>query len=142
MIPERSEQTVVSPVEHYYRELGQGVMKAQKCNKCDKYTFPPTECCEHCGSFDVSWTKLSGKGQLLFATHNIAPACHPRFESIAPYVYGHIRLKEGITVQAIVRGVEPTPEALGALFAKGPTEVQADVMKLADGLPILIFRLT
>lgn len=140
-MPTPSAETPASPIQAYYEALAGGALKARKCAKCGKLTFPPTDCCEHCGSFDVTWTQLSGEGQLLFATHNITPACNPRFESIAPYVYGHIRLKEGVTVQAIVRGVEPTPEALRTLFERGPTPVRAEVM-IMDGLPILAFRET
>ena len=132
-------ETNESAIKIYYDGLRHGVLKARKCRSCGGYTFPPTTCCEHCGSWDLDWVELSGKGTLLFATHNIAPACHPRFESIAPYVYGHLRLEEGITVQAIIRGIKPTPEALRAVFEGGPVPVVADIMTMED-LPVLAFR--
>ena len=69
-----------------------------------------------------------------------SPACHPRFNELAPYVYGHVRLDEGITVQAIVRGVQPTADALCALYERAPVPVVADVMQTPD-LPVLVFRL-
>jgi uncharacterized OB-fold protein len=128
-----------SAIRTFYEALSEGRLEARRCRKCGKLTFPPTNCCEHCGSFDVEWTTLSGKGTLLFATHNITPACHPRFESIAPYVYGHIRLDEGVIVQAIVRGIEATPEALEAVYDKGPIPVKAAVMEMPD-LPVLVFE--
>ena len=128
-----------SAIRTFYEALSEGRLEARRCRKCGKLTFPPTNCCEHCGSFDVEWTTLSGKGTLLFATHNITPACHPRFESIAPYVYGHIRLDEGVIVQAIVRGIEATPEALEAGYDKGPIPVKAAVMEMPD-LPVLVFE--
>lgn len=128
-----------SAIRTYYEALSEGRLAARRCRKCGKLTFPPTNCCEHCGSFDVEWTTLSGKGTLLFATHNITPACHPRFEKIAPYVYGHIRLDEGVIVQAIVRGIEATPAALEAVFVKGSIPVTATVMQ-TDELPVLTFE--
>jgi uncharacterized OB-fold protein len=128
-----------SAIRTYYEALADGVLKARKCRGCGRYTFPPTGCCEHCGSFDVEWANLSGEGTLLYATHNVTPACHPRFEPIAPYVYGHIRLKEGITVQAIVRGIKATPGALRQLYERGPVPVKAAVMKTSD-LPVLTFE--
>ena len=70
-------------IPHLLRGAERGRLEARRCHKCGKITFRPPTCCEHCGSFDVEWTTLSGKGTLL-ATHNITPACHPRFESIAP----------------------------------------------------------
>jgi hypothetical protein len=87
----------------------------------------------------VEPVELSGEGTLLFATHNISPACHPRFEKIAPYVYGHIRLKEGPIVQAIVLGVQAAPADLRRLFERGPVPVTAEALPM-DDLPVLAFR--
>jgi uncharacterized protein len=135
-----NEQTQPSAIRWYYEGLKEGTFRAVRCNDCGRLTFPPTGCCEHCGSWSVEGTTISGEGTLLFATHNIAPACHPRFEAIAPYVYGHIRLKEGNIVQAIVLGVQATPEQLHALFKRGPVPVKAETLTMED-LPVLAFRL-
>ena len=132
--------TVKSAIELYYTGLGEGKLKARRCRDCDEYTFPPTGCCAHCGSWSLDWAELSGKGTLLYASHNITPACHPRFEPIAPYVYGHIRLAEGIIVQAIIQGVKATPEDLGQLYEQGEVPVEVDIMQRED-LPVLAFRL-
>jgi hypothetical protein len=43
-------------------------------------------------------------------------------------------------VQAIIRGVDPTPDTLRGLFEKGPVPVKAEVMQTKD-LPVLTFRL-
>jgi len=129
-----------SAIRSYYEGLAQGAFRAVTCKSCHGYTFPPTGCCEHCGSWDVEPVELSGDGTLLLATHNISPACHPRFETIAPYVYGHIRLKEGPIVQAIVLGVKPTPGDLRALFERGPVPVKAETLRMAD-LPVIAFRI-
>ena len=135
-----TKNTPKSAIERYYKNLGQGTLTARQCNDCKKYTFPPTGCCSHCGSWSLNWATLSGKGILYFATHNITPACHPRFEPIAPYVYGHIRLEEGIIVQAVIQGVKATPEALGQLFERGQVPVKADILSM-DDLPVLAFRI-
>jgi uncharacterized OB-fold protein len=128
-----------SMIKTYYEGLGQNELRAVKCGACGRLTFPPTTACEHCGSFDVEWTTLSGEGELLFASHGMAPPPNPRFADIAPYTYGHVILKEGLPVQAIIRGVEPTPEALNALYQRGPVPVKAEVMRTKD-LPVLTFR--
>lgn len=129
-----------SAIRSYYEGLAKGVFRAITCKACGGYTFPPTGCCEHCGSWDVTQVELSGNATLLLASHNISPACHPRFEKIAPYVYGHIRLKEGPIVQAIVLGVDPTPQALKILFERGPVPVKAETLQM-DGLPVLAYRI-
>ena len=127
-------------IEWYYSGLSAGVFRAVKCKACSKNTFPPTGCCEHCGSWQVEPTELSGKATLLFATHNISPACHPRFEKIAPYVYGHLRLKEGPIVQAIVLGINANPHDLQQLFERGPVPAKAEMLQM-DDLPVLAFRI-
>lgn len=129
-----------SIIKRYYDGLGQGKLVARKCSKCGGYTFPPTTACEHCGSWDQEWTELSGKGSLLFVSHGIAPPPNPRFEEMAPYAYGHIILEEGVTVEAIVKDVEPTPEKLQELFDAAPVDVEADPI-VVKGLNVLAFRL-
>jgi uncharacterized OB-fold protein len=136
----RNEEAQPSAIRWYYEGLKEGFFRAVRCSGCSKLTFPPTGCCEHCGGWSVEGTEIGGEGTLLFATHNIAPACHPRFEAIAPYVYGHIRLKEGNIVQAIVLGVEATPAKLHELFKRGPVKVKAETLTMQD-LPVLAFRL-
>ena len=129
-----------SAIRSYYEGLTKGVFRGIVCKACGRHSFPPTGCCEHCGSWDVEPAELSGDATLLLATHNIAPACHPRFEKIAPYVYGHIRLKEGPIVQAIVLGVQATPADLKALYERGPVPVKAETLQM-DDLPVLAFRI-
>lgn len=129
-----------SAIRSYYEGLAKGVFRAITCKACGGYTFPPTGCCEHCGSWDVTQVELSGNATLLLASHNISPACHLRFEKIAPYVYGHIRLKEGPIVQAIMLGVDPTPQALKILFERGPVPVKAETLQM-DDLPVLAYRI-
>ncbi len=129
-----------SAIRSYYEGLAKGVFRAVTCKACGGYTFPPTGCCEHCGSWQVEPTELSGEATLLFATHNISPACHPRFEKIAPYVYGHLRLKEGPIVQAIVLGIDANPHELQQLFERGPVPAKAEMLQM-DDLPVLAFRI-
>jgi uncharacterized OB-fold protein len=129
-----------SMLRSYYEGLAKGVFLGAICKSCGAYTFPPTGCCEHCGSWDVAPAELSGDATLLYATHNITPACHPRFEKYAPYVYGHLKLKEGPIVQAIILGIEATPKALRALLERGPVPAKAETLK-TDDLPVIAFRI-
>ena len=137
-MPDLAQPTSI--IRAYYEGLAGGVILASVCRGCGRHTFPPTGCCEHCGSWDVEIRELSGRATLLYASHNITPACHPRFQSIAPYVYGHLRLEEGPVAQAIVLGVQPTPQELQKLFDRGPVAAKAEVLKM-DDLPVLAFRI-
>lgn len=128
-----------SIVKKHYTALAQKKLLAHKCKSCGHLTFPMTTCCETCSSFDYEEVPLSGKGTLLFASHGVAPPPHPRFAKIAPYVYGHIMLAEGVVTQAIVRNVEGTPGAVAALYAKLPRPVELDVLQ-TDDLPVMAFK--
>lgn len=128
-----------SLIKRHYEALRRGKLIAHKCRKCAALTFPITTACAGCGAPEWSEVELSGHGELLFASHNLAPPPHPRFSNIAPYVYGHIRLAEGLITQAILQGIEPEPDAMRALFERGPIPVKLDVLQMAD-LPVMSFR--
>jgi uncharacterized OB-fold protein len=132
--------TTGSTVKHYYDALADGRLVADRCRSCATITFPATGCCESCGSYDREEVELSGRGTLLFASHNTAPACHPRFNPYAPYVYGHVMLEEGIPAQGIIQGPAGTPEVIRELFERGPVPVVLDVLQTED-LPVIAFRL-
>ena len=128
-----------STIKRYYDALGQEKLLAKQCNKCGAFTFPPTTACQACGSYDQEWQELSGKGQLLFVSHGMAPPPNPRFSEIAPYAYGHIRLEEEVFVQAIVTGVSIDPDTLRAYFERGPVDVVPDIQEI-KGLNVLAFK--
>jgi hypothetical protein len=128
-----------SVIRKYYEALGQGELWAKKCPKCGAVTFPPTTACENCGDFEQDWVKLSGQGKLLFLSHGMAPPPNPRFAEIAPYAYGHVRLEEGVYVQAIITGIKIDPDTLRGYFEKGPVAVVPDILNIQD-LNILAFK--
>ncbi len=128
-----------SIIKQYYDALGKEKLLGKKCNKCQAVTFPPTTACTECGSSDQKWFELSGKGQLLFISHGMAPPPNPRFAELAPYAYGHIRLEEGVFVQALVTGVKIDPDTLRSYYERGPVAVIPDIMEV-KGLNILAFK--
>lgn len=128
-----------SLIQQYYEGLDQGRFVGVFCSACQRYSFPPTTACEQCGSDNVQVRELSGKGTLLFASHNLAPPPHPRFANMAPYVYAHVLLDEGVVVQGILEGVDPTPDGVRAVFEQGQQPIELGVLR-RDDLPVLVFR--
>lgn len=129
-----------SIIQRHYDGLKAGALRAHRCRSCGHVTFPMTTACEACASFQFDEITLGGSGSLLFASHGAAPPPHPRFGKLAPYVYGHIKLAEGVFTQAIIRGVEGTPDAVAKLYAKLPLPVKLDVLETSD-LPVMAFKL-
>ena len=134
-------KVATSLIERHYVALRENRLLAHRCRPCGAYTVPITTACGACGSSEYDELTLAGTGTLHYAAHNIAPAPHPRFAELAPYVFGHVILDEGVPVQGIVKGIEPTPEATRALWERGPVPVVLDVFETAD-LPVVAFRLT
>ena len=128
-----------STIKRYYDALAEKKLLGKKCDKCGKVTFPPTTACS-CGSYEQTWTELSGRGSLLYVSHSMAPPPNPRFNAIAPYAYGHVKLEEGTYVQAVITGVDIDPAALEATWERGPAPVIPDFLEL-EGLPVLAFKL-
>jgi uncharacterized OB-fold protein len=129
-----------SIIQGYYESLAAGVLVGKKCHACGAITFPPTALCEECGKHDQDEIELSGEGELLFVSHSMAPPPNPRFNDLAPYAYGHVRLAEGVFVQGIVTGVGIEPDEMAALYERCPMPVKADIIVVED-LSILAFKL-
>ena len=129
-----------SLIKSYYDNLKQGKLIGHKCEKCGAIAFPPTAACGKCGGFKQTPVELSGRGEVLYISHSMAPPPNPRFNDLAPYAYGHVKLEEGVFVQALITGVDIEPESLNKLFEAGPQPVVPDILEL-DGLPVLAFRL-
>lgn len=127
-----------SIVKRYYDNLAAGHLLGVRC-ACGAVTFPPTTACEKCGSPELEEFELSGRGTLMFASHGIAPPPNPRFEELAPYTYGHVILEEGVPIQGMITNVKPEPEALRALYARGPVQVRLDPVKAQD-LTVIGFK--
>lgn len=128
-----------SIIKEYYDALSEGKLMGKKCTQCDSVSYPPTTACKVCGSFEQEWVELSGNGKLLYVSHGMAPPPNPRFNEIAPYAYGHVRLEEGVYVQAIITDVDIDPDSLENYFKLGPIDVEADIQDV-QGLSVLAFR--
>jgi len=129
-----------SIIKGYYEDLKKNKLIGKKCASCGKITFPPTTLCEHCGSRDVEPFALSGEGELLYVSHSMAPPPNPRFNGIAPYAYGHVKLAEGVFVQGIITGVGIDPESLMKSYENCPVKVVPDIIEV-EGLSILAFKI-
>ena len=128
-----------SIVKKYYDSLKEKKLIGAKCNKCGQHTCPPTLLCAECGSDDIAVVQMSGKGSLLFVSHGMSPPPNPRFEAIAPYAYGQVRMEEGCYMHAIISNISIVPEVLNEYYEKGPVDVELDIGQL-DDLPYVAFK--
>lgn len=83
-------------VNKFYTYIKAGKIMGLKCNICGAYSFPPRAVCENCGSTDMSWVEMSGRGKLLFASASSGWKGRPR------YIQGTVKLEEGPVVAGII----------------------------------------
>lgn len=129
-----------SLIKSYYDNLAEGKLVGLKSTKNGAITFPPTTAGPDADGSEQVEVELSGGGEVLFISHSMAPPPNPRFNEIAPYAYGHVKLEEGVFVQGVITGIDIDPDNLRKLFEAGPAPVEANILDL-DGLHILAFKL-
>lgn len=85
--------------------------RVQRCGGCGKFVYYPRALCPGCGSGDLAWTPITGRGVVHAFT---IPHRHPNpaFAARAPYVIVLVELEEGVRMMANLVEVEPTPEAV------------------------------
>jgi uncharacterized OB-fold protein len=70
-------------------------LRFQRCGECRTWRHMPRECCRACGSFEWSWEKSSGKGEV-FSWTVIHRALHAGFNYDLPYAAVIVELEEGV----------------------------------------------
>ena len=97
----------------YWDSVKAHAMQLQQCNACQRFVFYPRAVCPHCGSRDLAWKPVSGKGKLYGYTINMGK--HPStaaFNNDVPYVVAVVELAEGVRMMTNLVGVEPDPSKI------------------------------
>ncbi|MHA1769235.1 MAG: Zn-ribbon domain-containing OB-fold protein [Candidatus Thorarchaeota archaeon] len=92
-------------VDQYLKNIEEGHFKAYKCADCGMIIAPPSGTCYGCGSSNMEWAEVSGKGKLIsFTVIHIAPDA---FVEEVPYFVAIVELEEGTCVSARLTGFDP-----------------------------------
>jgi len=92
-------------IEAFYRFASEKRLMAARCNKCGTLLLPPRPMCTECLSTDLKWVELEKRGKLL--TYTVIHVAPTRFQSMVPYTVGIVKLKDGLKLPGMIRGVEP-----------------------------------
>jgi uncharacterized OB-fold protein len=114
----------------FYRFLAQGELRLQRCASCDTWRHPPRNRCAQCGSAEVAWEPVSGRGRVYSwtVTHRaVDPAFTP------PYAILVVELEEGPRLVGNLRGLEPSELALDL-------PVVTEIEHASDTVGLLWFR--
>lgn len=82
----------------------------QWCNACARHYFYPRTHCPRCGSSDVDWRDVSGRGRLVSYVINHRPM--PPTEDGGPLVIALVELDEGVRMLTNIVGTPAEPDAL------------------------------
>ncbi len=95
----------------YWDSVKAHAMQMQKCAGCGKFVFYPRAVCPHCGSRDLRWTPVSGRGKVYGFTISQQKGM-PNFGSEVPYTIAVVELEEGVRMMTNLIGIEPDPEKI------------------------------
>ncbi len=115
------------------REFWQGCKRhellIQRCKDCRTYRHYPRILCPNCGSWNVEWAKVSGKGKVYSYIVAHRPF-HPAFADDVPYAAVIVELEEGVRMVSNVVDCRPEDIYIGM-----PVEVVFDDVTKEVTLP-------
>ena len=118
----------------FWDGLKEHVIRMKQCQDCNKFHHYPRVLCPHCGSTNVEWKTVSGRGKLYTYTINHNP---PRgWEEEAPYTVALVELDEGPRVMTTIVGTAADPALL-----KPDTAVEPVFDDVTEEVTLLKYRL-
>ena len=112
--------------EPFWSAAAQGRLVLPRCDSCGHHIWYPRSWCPACGSEQVTWTELSGRGTV-YACTVLHKAMGPWAEA-APFVVAYVELAEGPRILTNVLTDDPAEVRIG-------DAVEAVFVPLADQPP-------
>jgi uncharacterized OB-fold protein len=118
--------------EPYWLAANQGELKLPRCAACTKFHFYPRSTCPHCGSVQLEWQAVSGKGEVYsYTVVHRAPS--KGFADQVPYVVAVVALAEGPHLMTRLTHVPPEEARIGM-------RVQVEFEKQDEEITLPVFR--
>lgn len=89
----------------YWEYLREHKPHLQRCSQCQRFRFPPSPSCPHCGTMGGDWTPISGRGAV-YSWIVIHHPVDPRLAAEVPFAVGLVDLEEGARVSGRLLGVD------------------------------------
>jgi uncharacterized protein len=51
--------------DDFWAWCGRGELRIQRCARCNRLSWPVVQVCEHCGSGELVWDQVSGRGKIV-----------------------------------------------------------------------------
>lgn len=91
-------------IESFYEFCNKKKLMGVKCMKCGEILVPPRQLCIKCGSTNLKWIELSGRGKII--SYTIIHVTSPKFTKKAPYAVGIIELEEGVKLPGMIKNID------------------------------------
>lgn len=91
----------------FWDGLKEHVIRMKQCRQCSKYHHYPRSICPYCGSTNLEWKTVSGKGKIYSYTINYRPP--PGWENEDPPIVAMVELDEGPRVMTNIVGLAADP---------------------------------
>ena len=88
------------------------VLSIQRCQGCGVHIFYPRPACPECGSVELEWKEVSGRGTLYSFTIARRPTARD-FADKVPYAIAIVELEEGPHIATNVVGCDPETLRIG-----------------------------
>ncbi|WP_433374677.1 Zn-ribbon domain-containing OB-fold protein [Streptosporangium sp. CA-115845] len=128
--PRRPQPLIDQENEFFWEGVKLGELRVQQCDSCRCLIHPPLPHCASCGSFELGYRSVSGRGTVYSHATVHRPLVPPFTE---PYSVVVVELAEGIRLVSQLVGVPPGDVAIGL-----PVEVE--FTEVEEGLTLPLFR--
>ncbi|MQA01080.1 MAG: hypothetical protein GEU80_17480 [Dehalococcoidia bacterium] len=110
----------------FWDYLRSGELRVQRCASCGQLRHPPRPACGACGSFEVEWAGMSGKGAVYsyIVSHQ---AVHPALADRVPFATVVVELDEGPRLTTNLVDVEPEDIEIGQRVELAPTALNDEI---------------
>lgn len=110
LLPTRPPRRTFETAE-FWDACAAGRLALPKCDACGEFIWYPRLFCPFCASTAVTYTDVSGIGEVYSFT--VMRRGDGRFREFAPYVLAYVRLDEGPTLLSNLVDMNPETVAIG-----------------------------
>ena len=118
--------------EAFWASTHEHEMKLQRCSRCGKFRFYPSEACHFCASMEYEWIPISGRGQIHTYTV-LERARGTPYENNTPITIVLVELEEGPIVMSNLIDYDDADLAIG-------TPVTLQYEDVTDAVTVFVFR--
>ena len=99
------------PAAGFWAAAARDELAIPRCSACGTFNWYPRDHCSSCGSSDMPWSALRGRGTL-FSWSVVARPLYRAYAEMTPYVTGLVALEEDPAVRLVTTVVDCQPDAL------------------------------